>query len=364
MQHLRLLADDLTGALDTSAELVGAFGPLEVTWTAAAAAARTRQGSFAIDSGSRELTAEQAFAITQELAPLLRDVAVAYKKIDSLLRGPWAAELEACLRTGFWDACIVAPAFAYQGRRTSGGRQYAMAPDGSWRAVGDDIVAQLGRRRVEARLGRVEEGLKSGVTVFDAETEEDIDRIAQLGRNFSGRLLWCGSGGLAGALARGGEVRAPRKLRVPVLGVFGSDHPVTEAQLAMCADVVVAGTDGRIDPDQVRRRLTRGAAFVRLGAREPSSRADAASHFAQEIARLSQAIDPPGTLIAAGGETLKAQCLAVGADALKVLGRLDPGVPKSVIQGGGWAGTDVISKSGAFGPPKLWRNLLDENGLL
>jgi Sugar-binding N-terminal domain len=86
MQHLRLLADDLTGALDTSAELVGALGPLEVTWTLASAL--RRQGSFAIDSGSRELTPEQAFAVTHELAPLLQGAAIAYKKIDSLLRGP------------------------------------------------------------------------------------------------------------------------------------------------------------------------------------------------------------------------------------------------------------------------------------
>jgi len=360
MQHLRLLADDLTGALDTSAELVGALGPLEVTWTLASAL--RRQGSFAIDSGSRELTPEQAFAVTHELAPLLQGAAIAYKKIDSLLRGPWAAELEGCLRNGFWDACLVAPAFIHQGRRTRDGRQYAMAPDGSWRAV-DDIVAQLRRHGVEARLGRIEEGLQPGVSIFDAETEEDLDRIAQVGRNFSGRLLWCGSGGLAGALARDGEARVPRQLRRPVLGVFGSDHPATDAQLAMCADVVVAATDGRIDPDQVRRRLDRGAALVRLSARRENCRADVGRHFAQEIARLSQAIDPPGTLIAAGGETLKAQCLAVGADALKVLGRLEPGIPKSVIEGGAWADTDVISKSGAFGPPNLWRDLLDENGL-
>jgi len=98
--------------------------------------------------------------------------------------------------------------------------------------------------------------------------------------------------------------------------------------------VVVEATNGRIDPDQVRRRLDRGAALVRLSARRENCRADVGRHFAQEIARLSQAIDPPGTLIAAGGETLKAQCLAVGADALKVLGRLEPGIPKSVIEGG------------------------------
>ena len=79
---------------------------------------------------------------------------------------------------------------------------------------------------------------------------------------------------------------------------------------------------------------------------------------------MSRAIDPPGTLVIAGGETLKAQSLAVGATGLKVFGRLEPGLPGSVIQGGAWSGVDVISKSGAFGPPDLWWNLLNENRLI
>ena len=105
-------------------------------------------------------------------------------------------------------------------------------------------------------------------------------------------------------------------------------------------------------------------ALVRLTPPGAKSRTQAARHFAEEIARLSRSIGKPATLIIAGGETLKAQCLAVQARALRVLGRLEPGVPKSVIQGGAWAGVDVISKSGAFGPSGLWRNLLSENSLI
>ena len=61
---------------------------------------------------------------------------------------------------------------------------------------------------------------------------------------------------------------------------------------------------------------------------------------------------------------LKALMLAVEACALRVVGRLEPGLPKSVIQGGRWAGVDVISKSGAFGPPELWFSLLRQNRLM
>src|SRR5262249_1033795 len=191
---LRLLADDLTGALDTSAEFVGAFGPLEVMWSAASPG--SGETSFAIDSGTRELGPEEAFAIARKIAPQLDGAGIAYKKIDSLLRGPWVAELDACLRAGRWDACIVAPAFPHQGRVTRGGRQFAGAADGSWSAVGD-ILQLLRDRKLDARSTDPAAGLQSGISVFDAETDNDLDRVAGVGRNFAGRVLWCGGGGLA-----------------------------------------------------------------------------------------------------------------------------------------------------------------------
>ena len=76
------------------------------------------------------------------------------------------------------------------------------------------------------------------------------------------------------------------------------------------------------------------------------------------------ALDPPGSLIVAGGETLKAVCVALGAHALRVTGRIVPGLPRSVLQGGRWAGVDVVSKYGAFGARDLWRDLLRDNHLL
>lgn len=370
MQSLQLLADDLTGALDTSAELVGAFGPLDIYWSVDEV--RADDASFVLDSGSRELDAAQAAARVQRLAPLLCGAAIAFKKMDSLLRGPWAVEIAACLQTGsqtgYWDACIVAPAFVHQGRRTRAGQQYALGPDGSWNVVGGNLVEELRRHHLETRLvdpkTDPKTDLQPGVNVFDAETDQDLDRVVEIGRRYSGRVLWCGAGGLAAALARGTQASVTRSLKAPVLGVFGSDHPATAAQLEACGGVVIRACGGYLDVDHIRRRLGEGVALVRLTPPGTKSRTQAALHFAGEIARLSQSIGKPATLIIAGGETLKAQCLAVQARALRVLGRLEPGVPKSVIQGGVWAGVDVISKSGAFGPPNLWRNLLSENSLI
>src|SRR5262249_838973 len=157
----KLLADDLTGALDTAAEFAGPFGPLPVVWSVDAVEG---QASFAIDAGTRELASDVAFAVVREIAAQLAGADIAYKKIDSRLRGPWVAELEACLATGAWDACILAPAFPHQGRRTFEGRQYVRAVDGGWSAAGDDILRQLRSRGLDARLSnRMDDALAGGI---------------------------------------------------------------------------------------------------------------------------------------------------------------------------------------------------------
>ena len=364
MPSLRLLADDLTGALDTAAEFVGLCGPFDVTWQDALPS--ELPSCIAVDTGTRERNRAESVAIVGKLAPLLREGGIAYKKVDSLLRGAWAAELAACLRTGIWTSCIVAPAFAYQGRSTRNGQQYARAQDGSWSPVGDTLLAQLAANGVAARPGRFDSELTAGVHVFDAESDEDLDRIVAIGRRAHQPVLWCGSGGLAGALARGRDASAAARLNKPVLGLFGSDQATTAAQLAACGSAVVALSEtGYDNAGAISRKLAADrVALVRFELAPGLSRGEAAARIARALAGLAAALDPPGTLIVAGGETLKALCLALGAHALRVTGRIMPGLPRSILQGGRWAAVEVISKSGAFGAPDLWRTLLDENHLL
>lgn len=361
---LRLLADDLTGALDTAAEFIGMCGPLDVV-SCDALPSKIPQ-SVVIDSGTRERSKSESLAIVERLVPLLRDGSLAYKKIDSLLRGFWAAELGACLRSGPWRSCILAPAFAYQGRRTFDGQQYARSHDGSWSRVGDTILAQLKSEGITASQGRISRDPDAGVSVFDAESEADLDRIVDIGRRAPEPVLWCGSGGLASALARDNEAPSSLHLRQPILGMFGSDHPTTVAQLAACGPAVVTLFENdTLNAGIVRHRLATDAiALVAFDLPQGLDRRDAARRIARELERLTVDLDPPGTLIVAGGETLKAVCLAVEARALKVAGRVFPGLPRSTIQGGRWHGVDVLSKSGAFGLPDLWRKLLSDNGLI
>lgn len=362
MTSVRMLADDLTGALDTAAEFVGLCGPFDVVWTDAPAIPAAQ--SLAIDSGTRERAKAESVEIVGRLAPLLQGGTIAYKKVDSLLRGAWTAELGACLKSGHWASCVVAPAFDYQGRRTAGGQQFARTQNGDWHRVGDNLLDQLKQDGIEAQLANADTLSQGGVQVFDAESDLCLDRVVEMARRMPGPVLWCGSGGLAGALARNHGAAAPSELKRPVLGLFGSDQSATAAQLAACGDATIALAEGE-GVARVRRKLADDSvALVKFALPDGLSRAEAAHRIARELAALAATLGPPGTLIVAGGETLKAVCVALGAQALEVTGRIVPGLPRSVLQGGRWAGVDIISKSGAFGPSELWRDLLRDNHLL
>jgi uncharacterized protein YgbK (DUF1537 family) len=122
------------------------------------------------------------------------------------------------------------------------------------------------------------------------------------------------------------------------------------------------GEDG--DARRVAHALARrGAALVGLDL--PLLPAEeAARRVARAFAALVRQIDPPGTLLVSGGETLASLCAALGAEALEATGIVAPGVPRSVLRGGRWDGVAVVSKSGAFGADGLWRDLLAANGFL
>lgn len=363
---LRLLADDLTGALDTAAELTALCGPVRVLWDSTVAPALP-PGGIALDSGTREATRDAAFARVKALAPALVGAGIAYKKADSLLRGHVAAELAACYGLGAWQHCIVAPAFPAQRRITRGGRVWVRQSGGDWSPVGEnDLLTALAAEGLPVQPGSLHAPLPPGVTVFDAETEDDLAQLAELGRRASAPVLWCGSGGLARALASAARVQPSTSLMRPVLGLFGSDQAATARQLAACSPCWIRiANGGRVEAGRVVQRMeSAGVALASLDLPPGLPRHEAAQRIEAAMTELIRRLPRPGTLIAAGGETLRALCRGLGASSLRTTGLIAPGVPRSVMCGGVWDGIDVVSKSGAFGADSLWRDLLAGNGLL
>lgn len=335
MTQLRILADDLTGALDSASRFVPLTGPLPVVWSGVGLV-----GTAAIDSATRERTEKEACAIVADLAPALAASDIAFKKIDSLLRGHVAAELAVCMRE--FDHCVLAPAFPFQGRITRGGRQLVRNA-AEWRDTGIDLRTALHAQ---------------GLTIepFDAESDADLTSIVESCRNWNGRILWCGTAGLAGALAGFQKAPAP-KLQPPLLALIGSDHAVTRAQAATLGSRLhhIAGVD---DAAALARRVGDQNAAVCVAVPDGSTREAARRHIAACFAALVTELEPPGALIVTGGETLHGLCRCLGVEHLLVDGEIMPGVPASLLQGGRWDGMRVVSRSGAFGDALLLRRLL------
>ncbi len=336
MTRFRLLADDLTGALDSAAAFCTAFGPVPVAWTDDAEAP-----VLALDSASRDVDATTARARVAALASALAGADLAFKKFDSLLRGHVAAEIAACMAAGHWDAVVVAPAFPAQGRITRHGRQLAHGSD-----VGADLARALSELGIPVAHRQHGDDLPPGVSLWDAESDADLDSIAALERR---RVLWCGSAGLAGALARRDGASRPTAtdLRRPVVVLVGSDHPVALGQMAACGGPLHSAT-----PD-----IGHGA-VVTVSIPPDTARADAAMLIAAGFAEMLARIEPPGTLIVVGGETLRAVCIALDAGGLTVDGEVTAGVATSRLRGGRWDGLRIVSKSGAFGDAGLLARLL------
>ncbi|MBV8455972.1 MAG: hypothetical protein JO122_05090 [Acetobacteraceae bacterium] len=387
MAQVRVLADDLTGALDTAARFLPFAGPMPVFWKPPSG---ELPGSAAIDAGTRELSEGEAAATVRRLTPLLAGdvscerplasapsvgvlpqaegetkpgatsqpfhLSVSFKKLDSLLRGYPAAEIAACLRQ--FDHCVIAPAFPFQQRIMRNGRQMVRSAE-AWDDSGVDLAAGLAAAGFAPRLQRPGERAAAGVSLWDAESDYDLTEIVAAGRLLGGRVLWCGSGGLAGAIADG-LVPPPPPLPWPVLALIGSDHPASIAQLsAAWAHVhrIVRGDADEAAP--VARRLDRSsAAAVTVSLPPGVGRGDAGRHIARCFGVLLEELEPPGSLFVSGGETLRMVCDMLGAEYLEVDGEIVPGVPTSVMRGGRWDGISVISKSGAFGDAGLLLRVL------
>ncbi|UCE31532.1 MAG: hypothetical protein JSW68_00800 [Burkholderiales bacterium] len=364
---VRILADDLTGALDSAAQFAGSTAGIPVRWSAHSDPGPSE--SFALDTQSREQPAARAGEIAGTLVHLLAPADIAFKKIDSLLRGHVAEELAACIGRSGFGRCILAPAFPYQGRVTVGGRQRLLDPASGrpGAPVGPDLAGELARLGISVGLvaRRAElDGRDERVLLCDAHDDEDLAAIAAAGRRCAKSILWCGTAGLAGALAPSAVPR-PALEQGSVLAVVGSPHAVSRAQLARVAEtrpeIVVRFADGspsEIDALEQRLRTGERRAVLVPDARSARDPVRAARRIAAALARLVTTIDRPSRLLATGGATLSTICDAVGARSLEVGGQLAPGIPVSRARGGPWDGLQVVSKSGAFGPPPLLLQLL------
>jgi D-threonate/D-erythronate kinase len=344
MTIVRLIADDLTGALDTAAQFTGRVGPLPVLLDRTMA---PPEASYALNLSCRDGGETTAVACTRDSLRCYSGADLAFKKIDSLLRWHWAAELAEIVRSAMFRRMVLAPAVPAHGRLTRDGLQMLAQSSGDPLLI-KDIAASLKRHGVSC--GAVD----PEIVLPDAESDADLDAIAKRYAN-EPATLWCGAAGLARVVAQE-PPRVARPLNQPHLVIVGSRHPVTLRQVdvfgAARPDCLASMTAEPSFVDRVRTTLeTSGCCVVLPALPSGLSETEATERIARGLERLSGRLPPLGGLTVVGGETFAAFCRVLKATRLSVDGEFLHGVPASRMESGLWSGTFCASKSGAFGEP-------------
>jgi len=281
-----------------------------------------------------------------------------FKKIDSTLRGPIGSEVDALMRATGAATAVVCPALPAQRRvvldrvllvdgvpvaETVMGRD-PQFPGGSSsvvellrpqldRALAWVPIDQLraGPEALAARIGR----LSGTVIVADAETDGDLDALAEAALTATPSPLLVGAAGLARALAARLGLLGPRA-ELPSgsrwLIVAGSRHPATrrQVQAARAAGLTVLAT-----PE--RRGADRGEVLAGLAA-------EAVAAIERERWDL---------VVVTGGETAAALWSALGAEQLDLSGAPAPGLAVGQLRVPGREPLALLTKAGGFGPPDL-----------
>lgn len=334
MTELAIIADDLTGALDSAAPFAARGLRTVVALSAPALpdALATHASIVAVSTDSREIAPDAARKRVQVALQHLPRWIRLFKKIDSRLKGNLVAELDAL---DFHKALVV-PAIPAFGRLVKDGKLTGFGIDASI-----DIRQTLGAHAQTA-------------LVPDVSSQADIETALAAADD----ALLVGARGLAEAVA--GRMAAENAPAASVLDVhraiviIGSRDPITLAQIehlrAARPDMVYIGA-----PDgEPARRIEPTDTLVMLHAT-----AGAGGSAPDRVARrLAAALDRAGSLentllIVSGGATAQVVLEHLGIAVLEVLGEALPGLPIARA-----AGFTLITKSGGFGAPDALAGIL------
>ena len=354
LPRLRILADDLTGALDCAAAF-GAGVPVHLAEPTQPAP----EGIDIVATATRDVPLQ---ALPESLFPSLdwlRSADVAFKKVDSLLRGNTFDEVDWLGRHAPFAGLAFVPAFPAQHRLTEGGQQWWQQADGTRQAVAASIQSSLQARGWQVDNGPTLPRLKSGAIAWVPDVVDDaaLDAAAQAALQAGPDWLWCGSAGLAHALARHWPSRAPGASASPAEGavmlVSASHHPVSREQWRVLRAARGAECHTGEDPTTLAQAAAQYPSLIDLAASAHLSPVQAAALLHAQTQAIAAHAPRPRVLVVVGGDTLLSLCRALGAQGLqseRALPRAGWGCAR--LCGGPWDGLLCHTRSGAFGGPQ------------
>lgn len=376
---MTILADDLSGALDTAVvfRMRGARTLVRLDSQSHTSPMDDGVDVQAWNVDDRHALSTQA---RSQVLERLRERDLIYMKVDSTLRGPVGAQIDTILQSvPRYHSALVCPAYPENGRAVMGGRIYvegqplehtASVRDPENPMASGNIVEILrGTSRHRVQLVRIEDlspiDHPAEIYVVDAKTSADLHRLAQY-ITAHPSVLPVGSAGLARALAEiwWGVPAAPYPDVIgrvdQILALVGSLHPTTREQVVRAATSGSWVVQTPFGKSVWRDQISHAPAVILTTPMDRIAHAHAvledmvrvaAYHVARQLARGQRL-----TVVATGGDTALAffRHLAVGRLWPKT--ELAPGVVLSVADVHGQP-LSVITKSGAFGGPEFFEGI-------
>lgn len=389
--RIAIVADDLTGAMDSGAQLARAGYRTVVAFHGSELPPAQNLDAVSADTDSRELDPKSAAERVRETVRRLKDARILYKKLDSTLRGPFAAELEAALGESGRSVCIIAPAFPSTGRTTRGGMQLLHGESLHDTRLANDPVTPVREASIPDLL--FAEGLKDLATldIGDLEDPEQVRKALDDHRWIvadatedahlkllvesvpdPSRVLWAGSAGLVVAL--GGVYPGPGNEMPPaekpafgarVVTVVGSTNPTVRGQLQRL-DKKTSAVSVPLRPDRLvdgggeveaaletcRVALEKGSS-VALYSTNEEILAGETGRIVEALAEVVVGLSDEGlfeALVLTGGDTTVHVARSLRARGILLEGEIEPGVPLGTLIGDN--PYRVITKAGGFGEPE------------
>jgi len=397
---IAIIADDLTGSLDTGLQFhkkgLATFVPLQIK------PFYPKAQALVLNTDSRNLPGDLAYRRVYKTCRSLK-VRVLYKKIDSTMRGNVGQEALAILDGQKIPKAIVVPTIPVLGRTVERGilkiygiplRRTSYAKD-PFHPLFTSYIPDLLRKETGIPVGHISLGeVRKGpgflaekieknparILVVDAVTQVDLRTIAAAWKRLSGRALACGSVGLADELSF--SFSAPKKktllqtFRGPLLIISASRNPGTAEQIEEARKhhplPLFEPNLSRLTHPRWQESEGSNIANTLLEALAKGPGAILTTTFQEHLPGRERMIPKAlgrvvvrllgqtrlGGLILTGGDLAMGICAQLGASALCVEEEVLPGIPCSALIDGPFKGLRLVTKAGGFGAKDALRRII------